>query len=1067
MSDSNEKHTGRKAAKIIAVVLGSAVALVVCFIVALTLLLTPGRLTRLINKEGSEMLNADVKAFNARFTVWSTFPHFCVRLDSLYVRSRALDALPDSIRRLLPPNSDFLLSSGPLEGGIDLMKLLCGKIYLRDVEAERLDINLVAASDSVSNWNIWHNSPSEKDIPFITATEVRILHPGKLRFYSRVTGLDSEVELASIDLQRHPSDLSTYVLALGGKISAGVENLRVLTDFPFTLDGRLRLHFKPFSITADNYSFSLGNTRGKINMSLEMGKEMKLNDFSCRLDNFSLGTLLDYFPSLRIPMLSGLKADLDVRASARLKSPYLFSIDRLPSAEVDFEIADNDISYAVDQGERYSMRLSGASGRLEFDGENPARSRFVVPPFRLSGEGMEFKVRAEVSDLTDAPSVDVHVDGDVDMKSSGRRILLLRQYDLRGRMLAEMNVRFSVSDIRRGKLNDVRAQGDIALSDYAADSFLPGYTAEGKNLRVRFLAAAGDLDNDNLSDGLFSIGATCDSLRLCGGGNVIVSRGIVIGSHLADRGVVRIDSLVKSLPFNVDVKAGCITFDRLSDTLNLRLDDVDLTGLVRTAPRRLVARELDLTVKGRHMSLDNRGISTRLNGIDGSLKAFAMRRPVFSEPFRIPAAWETDTARIAFTRHTPLFIKARLPENIKTQMSRWRTAATLRFAEADIRSESFPEKNTVRDLDMAASFDSVVLRNVDIRSGESKAVIKGKITNLRQFLSSPTPAPLRVSLDMAMDTVQINQLAAAYEAGVERLTGRKPGKPVKQKEITSSDSVALLVPRNLEADIRASALQTRYTNLHLYDLSTGVRLKDGKAFVDDLRISADFGHARLNFGYDTSDIQRLGMALRLGILDVDVVKFFRNFHSLLLMMPQMKNLSGSISAECEGSMLLFPSMYINIPSVNADMKVEGRDLQVHQTPFIRHITRMMLIPDSNDLHIADMTVHAGVHDNLLELYPFNFEFSRYKLRMAGLNNFNGRLYYHIGVDRSPVPFPFGINIVGMFHHPELRFGGARFKVDKSTEITSSVMEDNRVNLVRELKYYLQEFVHTAAVSNGD
>ncbi len=49
---------------------------------------------------------------------------------------------------------------------------------------------------------------------------------------------------------------------------------------------------------------------------------------------------------------------------------------------------------------------------------------------------------------------------------------------------------------------------------------------------------------------------------------------------------------------------------------------------------------------------------------------------------------------------------------------------------------------------------------------------------------------------------------------------------------------------------------------------------------------------------------------------------------------------------------------------------------------------------------------------LLELEPFDFRFSNYGLRMQGLNNFNGDLYYHIGVERNPLHIPFGIIIEG-------------------------------------------------------
>ena len=85
--------------------------------------------------------------------------------------------------------------------------------------------------------------------------------------------------------------------------------------------------------------------------------------------------------------------------------------------------------------------------------------------------------------------------------------------------------------------------------------------------------------------------------------------------------------------------------------------------------------------------------------------------------------------------------------------------------------------------------------------------------------------------------------------------------------------------------------------------------------------------------------------------------------------------------------------------------------------------------------------------------------------MGGLNNFGGQLYYHIGVMDFPLHFPFGINIKGTFRHPQLRFGGAHWKDVKGTEIAAGIMDSNRINIVREAKHYIREFVHKAAESD--
>ena len=75
---------------------------------------------------------------------------------------------------------------------------------------------------------------------------------------------------------------------------------------------------------------------------------------------------------------------------------------------------------------------------------------------------------------------------------------------------------------------------------------------------------------------------------------------------------------------------------------------------------------------------------------------------------------------------------------------------------------------------------------------------------------------------------------------------------------------------------------------------------------------------------------------------------------------------------------------------------------------------------------------------------------------------SGDMYYHLGIENSPIPFPFGINIKGNLSHPEIRFGGDSFNIDKGEEITSSIMEEKRLNLMLVLKRLAREMIEKAA-----
>ncbi len=454
------------------------------------------------------------------------------------------------------------------------------------------------------------------------------------------------------------------------------------------------------------------------------------------------------------------------------------------------------------------------------------------------------------------------------------------------------------------------------------------------------------------------------------------------------------------------------------------------------------------------------GSSTvRLSDLAAEFSARRNKSAVIAKPFAMPAAWNADARTLSFAAHTPHLLKVDAPAALTELMKDWRTFLSLKSSKGTVVAAGAGKPIRISNVDLRASFDSLHINSLSVRSEETAARFSGAVSNLRQFLSSKVAAPLKANVRLDLDTVQINQLARNYYHPA-------PDQTARNNALQPSDTVCMLIPRNVFADVHVSAMQTRYMNLHLYDLDTDIHVGNGKVNVDSLRISADFGHAKSAVRYDTSDMQDMSAACNVALLDVDVVRFFQNFHQLLVMMPQMKNLSGYVSAECNAGLLLFPNMYANVPSLHADIGVQGRDLQVHQNRFIRHIAKMLLLP-KGILHIKDMDVRAEIGNNLIKLYPFSFDVSRYSLTMMGLNNLNGQIYYHIGVDKSPLRIPFGINIQGDFHNPRISFGGKRWKDRYGTEIAGGVMDYNAVNIIQEGRKYMHEFLSHAAAYQGD
>lgn len=203
--DAQKKHTGkRRVLRILAWTGVGIVGLALVCVLALAgflLWLTPERLTRIVNEEASEYVNADVRASDVRYTLWSTWPRLVVELDSLHVRSRNFDTLSASERRALPDSADFLLSTGAMRCGLNLKGLMAHKILLRNVEVDSLRLNLVAVTDSLNNFDIVQSSGRE-EVPYFHIDGLKIKQGSAITYTRVASDSQAKVQLDAASLTR-------------------------------------------------------------------------------------------------------------------------------------------------------------------------------------------------------------------------------------------------------------------------------------------------------------------------------------------------------------------------------------------------------------------------------------------------------------------------------------------------------------------------------------------------------------------------------------------------------------------------------------------------------------------------------------------------------------------------------------------------------------------------------------------------------------------------------------------------------------------------------------------------
>lgn len=1023
-------------------------------------MLTPGRLTGLVNRELSKRLNADVTAHNVRLDLFSTYPIARVSIDSL-----TIDCRPDSVRTAdgrIMADARQLLKTGAVTACLDVRKLLHKDIDLQYAGVDSMRLNLVRFSPARSNWNILPAKIKPvKDLTF--AFDTLSLTHGAVRFRDMVSATD--VSLA-IDPEASilPKGSDSYHSTIPAKASVSMKGRKYLTDVPLLLEGDTKLTFTPFALSTKDFTVKLGDITGLVTLDMSMNPEIRINAFDWKLSPFGVGELLKLIPASAAPWLSGLRAEAPISGSVTLTEPYTVGKGIYPTLTAQVVLPHGSLRYDNPQYGTYSFDDLAVNSIFHLDGDHPAASSLRLKELYIRGEDMDVLAQADVRAIGADPEVQGTLRGDISLTRLGHVLPYLQGFNLRGKVTSDTRISFRMSDINRGRLDRMLVEGNANMHGLQIENVGDVDRIAAGNMSVKFLGKARSATPEAVRGSLFDFDAVVDRFSVLAAGCKAVASSVSLSTTVSDPGTATATNLPNDVPFNINLRAATLSIGDPNDTIRVNLGDAEISSVISARMLENMQADLyDVRIKGASLSYSGQGTSLGVSGVDARLRAERSNSIPPVSPFVTPAKWNADSRSLAVLRHSPQMLTVQQSPALTSLMNNWLLSLRVKGARASVYTDVFPIENHISDLDISANTDTVTIHSLQSRTGSTVAAVSGRVTNLRQFLTSAQPAPLAMSINADVDTLQLNQLAAAYVKGYETKHGKGSfAKLLGQTPMTSADSVAYLIPRNIKADVSSSINRMVCMDMSTGSITADFHVADGKLLLSPLITSTSFMNIKGVIGYDTQDIQNLTAHAALDMDDLELSRLYAAFPALTAGMPEIKNLTGSFDIGTRFSARLFPTMYVMTPALRAGVHIQADDLYLNQDREIRHVTHLMMIHSRDPLHIADLDIRASVFDNMVMLHPFDLNLDRYKLRVAGLNNFNGRMFYHVGVKDWPLMFPFGVNVKGTFSHPEIRLGSSNWKDIDATEISGDIMSGMRLNVVQQLRHYFYILVDRAA-----
>ena len=402
----------------------------------------------------------------------------------------------------------------------------------------------------------------------------------------------------------------------------------------------------------------------------------------------------------------------------------------------------------------------------------------------------------------------------------------------------------------------------------------------------------------------------------------------------------------------------------------------------------------------------------------------------------------------------------------KRMLTWWTFEGSLTSKRAGLFTPHMPVRNRVRDIDITFNNDTVNIKNLQYKMGSSDFTINGIVTNMRKAFTDPLHrSPLRANFEMLSDTVDVNQITDIFvrASSLAALSDDKKNyslselmddeveleKAIADMTANAPDTVMpILIPENIDAQFRLKANHVLYSDFQLDNMSGNILAYSGALNLRNLKAESTVGKIDISALYSGLHPNDLRFGFDLKLTDFHLQRFLKLVPAVDSLLPIMRDLNGIISADIAATSDVDNHMNLVIPSLDAAIQLRGDSLVVLTPDKFKMVSKWLVFKDKSRNLIDSVDVQVTIADNHVNVYPFIFNFDRYKIGVQGYNDFNMNFNYHIAVLKSPIPFKFGINVSGDREKHKIRLGGANFNENQIRRV--AIVDTTRINLMDEI-----------------
>ena len=285
------------------------------------------------------------------------------------------------------------------------------------------------------------------------------------------------------------------------------------------------------------------------------------------------------------------------------------------------------------------------------------------------------------------------------------------------------------------------------------------------------------------------------------------------------------------------------------------------------------------------------------------------------------------------------------------------------------------------------------------------------------------------------------------------------------------------LPTNIDFTLASNITEVQYDNMNLKNLRGEVKLKDGKAYLDDVKFGTLGGEFTMNGSYDPTDLAKPAFDFDMNIENAAIEKAFQSFNTIKKLVPVAKFMEGAFSTNFKVNGILDQEMMPLMESISGKGLIDIKDAKATSAlPIMDKIGKVANLKNlgSSTNSFSSMLLDAEIRDGRLHLKPFDVPMANGKtMNVSGSNGIDGTLDYIMSMkvptgelgsaltsQLSGLPggnslnaeeVMLNMNMLGTQDNPIIKLLGAGSSGKSLTESVKDAVKDNATKAVTEKK----------------